>query len=151
MLRVVGVRMGSTQTGTIDPYVPETMRGYVLGGLTSVVLALLQLFVVSLTGVLATVLLVVVWPALGGGLAATVVAERGDDPSLSGVLAGAYGALVLTLVVFLTGVAGVWTAGIHGTFGVALWPVTFATLVVTVIGWTVFGYAGGYLATRARA
>lgn len=151
VLGSVARRMASTRTIPIDAYVPETMRGYVAGGLASVVLALLQLFVVSATGVVATVLLLVVWPVLGGAIASTIASNRSHDPSLAGVLAGAYGALVLGLVVLLTGLAGVWTAGVHGTFGVSLWPVVFTVVVVTTVGWTVFGYAGGYLAGRTLA
>lgn len=148
MLGRVWPLMASTQTASIEAYVPQSVGGHIVGGLLTTVLALLQLYLVSATGLLASGVLVVVWPLVGGAVAATIELTRGHETALAGVLAGAYGAFVLTVVVFLAGIAGLWSAGIHLTFGVSLWPVVFTVLVVTGTGWTVFGYVGGYLASQ---
>lgn len=142
--------MASTQTVRIDRYVPAAVSAAVAGGLVSTVLALVHLFAVPLGGTVGLVVYLVVWPAVGGAVAAALEAERGREPKLSGVLAGGYGALVVTLLVLLTGLAGLWTPLIHTTFGVSLWPVVFAVLVLTTITWAVFGWASGYAVRELR-
>lgn len=137
--------MSSTQTVRSDRFVPASVSGPVVGGLVSTILALLHLFAVPVGGLAGLVLYLAVWPVLGAAVATAVEDRRNRDASVAGILAGASGAIGIAVIVLLTGVAGLWSAFIHTTFGVALWPVVFAVLVVTTIGWAVFGWAGGYV------
>jgi hypothetical protein len=143
--------MSSTQLVRSDRFVPESVSGPVVGGLASTVLALLHLFAVPLGGLAGLLLYLVVWPALGGAAATAVTARRDRDASVAGVLAGAYGAVVLSVLVLLTGVAGLWSALIHTTFGVVLWPVVFAVLVVTTLSWAIVGWASGTVTRQLLA
>lgn len=145
--------MGASRTERIDPSGIEQVSGSVAGGVVLAVLGLLHVFVLQVSGLVGGLLLFVVWPLVGGAVAARLSEARTppDESSLPGVLAGAYGAGVVSVVVLLAGVAGLWTPFIHGTFGVTLWAVVFTVFVVTAITWTVFGYAGGYLARRLLA
>lgn len=136
--------MSRTQTVKIEEYVPDSVSAPVAGGLVGTLLALLHLFGLQIGGLVGVVLFAVVWPAVGGALATEIESRRGGDASVAGVLAGAYGALVLTVLVMLAGIAGLWSPHVYTTFGVSLWPVVFAVLVVSTISWTVFGYASGW-------
>jgi len=128
---------------------PAGTSSSVVGGLVSLVLALIQLYFVSVGGLAGTLLLFVVWPLVGGIIAAAGIGGLVREQPLAGALAGTYGALVTSLVVLLTGAAGLWSSYITTTFGVSLWPVFFATTLLTVISWTVFGYVAGYLVGRS--
>lgn len=119
----------------------------VLGGIVAALVGLLHVFVLQLGGLLGVALLLVVWPLIGGVVAGRL--STGEDRHVDGALAGVFGALVTTLVVLLTGFAGVWPQFVTTTFGVSLWPVTFAVLLLLTVTWTVFGYAGSVLAGRA--
>lgn len=120
----------------------------VVGGLVSAVLGLLHLFVLGVGGWAGVVLLFVLWPVVGGIVAAIGVGGLVRERPLAGALAGAYGALIVSVVVLLAGAAGVWSTFIVSNVGVSLWPVFFATALVTLLTWTVFGYVAGYATAR---
>lgn len=120
----------------------------VVGGLASAALGLLHLYVLGVGGWAGIGLLFVVWPIVGGIVAAVGVGGLTRERPLAGALAGAYGAFVLSIVVLLTGAVGLWSSFITSTFGVSLWPVFFTVALVTLIAWTVFGYVGGYATIR---
>jgi len=120
----------------------------VAGGGVIVLLALFQTLVLGDGGLLAFAVLLVVWPLVGGAVAAFFSARHSDRP-VDGAVAGTFAALTATLLVLLSGVAGAWPAFITTNVGVTLWPVTLATLVATTLAWTVFGYLGAAAADQA--
>lgn len=117
----------------------------VAGGAVITLLTLLQVLAVSSGGALAFATLLVLWP-LAGGAAAAFFSNRAKDRAVDGAVAGVFAALTVTLLVLLSGFAGIWPGFVTANVGVTLWPVTFATLVATMLSWTVFGYLGGVLA-----
>lgn len=119
----------------------------VAGGAVITLLALLQVFAVSSGGLLAFAVLLVLWPLVGGATAAFFAKQR-HDRAVKGAVAGVFAALTATLLVLLSGFAGVWPGFVTSNIGVTLWPVTFATLVGSMLAWTVFGYLGGVLAEQ---
>lgn len=120
----------------------------VVGGLVSAVLGLLHLYVLGVGDLVGVALLFVVWPLVGGIVAAVGVGGLVRERPLAGALAGTYGALVVSAVVLLTGAVGLWSSFITSSFGVSLWPVFFTVALVTLVAWTVFGYVGGYATNR---
>lgn len=119
----------------------------VAGGAVIALLALLQIALVSTGGLIAFAVLLVVWPLLGGATAA-YFSRRSRDRAVDGAVAGTFAALTATLLVLLSGFAGVWPAFITANIGVSLWTVTFATMIGATISWTVFGFFGGALAQK---
>jgi hypothetical protein len=120
--------------------------GDVVGGALITVLGLLHLFGLQLGGWLGFVLLLGVWPMLGGAVAARVGRRRGGkDWGTASAVAGVFGAAAVTVVMFLTGVAGVWSGFVTTAFGVTLWSTVFAVFVLFMLTWTVFSYAGGFV------
>lgn len=119
----------------------------VAGGAVITLLALVQVFAVSSGGALAFAVLLVLWP-LAGGATAAFFSNKPRDRAVDGAVAGAFAALTATVLVLLSGFAGVWPGFITSNIGVTLWPVTFATLVGSMLSWTVFGYLGGTLAEK---
>jgi len=120
----------------------------VVGGVLSAVLGLLHLYVLGVGGWAGVALLFVVWPIVGGIVAAVGVGGLVRERPLAGALAGAYGAVIVSVIVLLAGAAGVWSTFIVSNVGVSLWPVFFATALVTLLSWTVFGYVAGYATAR---
>lgn len=120
----------------------------VVGGVVSAVLGLLHLYVLGVGGWAGVALLFVVWPIVGGIVAAVGVGGLVRERPLASALAGAYGAIIVSVVVLLAGAAGVWSTFIVSNVGVSLWPVFFATALVTLLSWTVFGYVAGYATAR---
>lgn len=131
-----------------DRPVGSEVGSSVVGGLASAVLGLLHLFVLGVGGWAGIALLFVVWPIVGGIVAAVGVGGLTRERPLAAALAGAYGALVVAAVVLVTGLLGLWSPYITSAFGVSLWPVFFALTLVTLITWTVFGYVAGYATVR---
>lgn len=123
----------------------DTWPPDVAGGAVVAVLGLLHVFVLQVGGFGGFLALLVGWPLVGGMVASRLAKT---DARLRAALAGTFGALVVTLVVLLTGLAGLWSTFLTANVGVSLWPVTFAVLLMLTVTWTVFGYAGGYLAER---
>lgn len=121
--------------------------GDVVGGLLASLLGVIHLFGLQLGGGIGFVLLLVGWPLVGGAVGARVERSRsgGRDWGTTSGLAGTFGALVVSLIVFLSGLSGVWSGFITTAFGNTFWPVVFAVLVVFTVSWTVFGYVGGYI------
>lgn len=116
-----------------------------VGGAVMAILGLLHLFALQVGGFVGAVLLFLAWPVIGGAVATYVEDSRGGTPDLTvGAVSGVFGALVVSVVVFLTGLAGLWSNFIVANIGVSLWPVFFAVLVAFTILWTVFGFVGGY-------
>ena len=120
----------------------------VVGGLASAVLGLLHLYVLGVGGWAGIALLFVVWQIVGGIVAAVGVGGLTRERPLAAARAGAYGALVVSAVVLVTGALGMWSSFITSAFGVSLWPVFFAVTLVTLITWTAFGYVAGYATVR---
>lgn len=119
----------------------------VAGGAVLALLGLLHVFGLQIGGTLGFLVLLFGWPLVAGTVAARlsrIVADR----RVNGALAGTFGALVVTLVILLTGFVGAWPAFVTRNVGVSLWPVTLAVLAILTISWTVFGYVGSYLADR---
>lgn len=121
-----------------------------VGGAVIAVLGLLHLFVAQVGGVLGVLLLIVVWPLVGGAVAA-YLSEPARQPRISGLLAGAYAGFVVGLLVFLAGLANLWTPFITAAFGIAFWGVVFSAWLTFLVSWTVFGFTGGYAVERAQA
>lgn len=131
-----------------DRPVGSEVGSSLVGGLTSAILGLLHLYLLGVGGWAGIALLFVVWPIVGGIVAAVGVGGLTRERPLAAALAGAYGALVVAAVVLVTGLLGLWSPYITNTFGVSLWPVFFALTLVTLIAWTVFGYVAGYATVR---
>lgn len=120
----------------------------VVGGIVSAVLGLIHLYVLGVGGWAGVALLFVVWPIVGGIVAAVGVGGLVHERPLAGALAGTYGAVIVSVIVLLAGAAGVSSTFIVSNVGVALWPVFFATALVTLLTWTVFGFVAGYATAR---
>ncbi|QCC47140.1 hypothetical protein [Halobellus limi] len=120
----------------------------VVGAAVITVLGLLHLFGLQVGGAVGFVVLLVGWPLVGGTVAARL-SPVGEE-RVAGVVAGALAAITTTLLVFVVGLFGAWSGFITGTFGVTLWPVTFAMLALLTIAWSVFGLAGAELSVRVR-
>jgi hypothetical protein len=120
----------------------------VAGGGVIVLLALFQTLVLGGGGTLSFVALLLVWPLIGGGVAAFFSTHPRQDRPVYGAVAGTFAALTATLLVFLSGLAGVWPSFVTAHVGVTLWPVTLVTLVGTTLAWTVFGYLGAAAAEK---
>jgi hypothetical protein len=118
------------------------------GGIVAAVLGLLHLFVLNVGGAVGILVLFVGWPLIGGTVAARL-SPVGDE-RVAGVVAGVLGAIFATIVVFLAGIAGLWSSLITTTFGVALWPVTLGLLLMLLLTWSVFGLAGAELSVRVN-
>lgn len=140
-------RLMATTDSAVDGQLENLgWSGDVVGGALITVLGLVHLFGLQLGGGLGFALLLGVWPMLGGAVAARVARRRGSkDWGTASVVAGAFAAAVVTVVVFLTGVAGVWSGFLATAFGVTLWSTVFAVLVLLMLAWTVFGYVGGFV------
>lgn len=139
------VRMASNVTQPADPALPVSAD--VIGGGLLALLGAIHIFGLGLGGTVGFLALLVGWPLVAGSVAArlsTAAAAR----EVNGALAGTFGALTVTVLVLLTGVAGAWPSFVTSNIGVSLWPVTFVTLVLLTLSWTVFGYVGGYVADR---
>lgn len=125
------------------------VRGDVAGAVVLTLLGVLHLFLLELGGAIGTVLLLVVWPLVGGVVGAyvdhTQRPERSRDLPLTGAVVGAFAMVATVLVVFITGLAGVWSNFIFNTFGVELLPVTLGMAILFAIVWTVIGFLGGLL------
>jgi len=120
--------------------------GDVVGGALITVLGLLHLFGLQLGGWLGFVLLLGLWPMLGGAVAARVGRRRGGkDWGTASAVAGVFAGAAVTVVVFLTGVAGIWSGFITTAFGVTLWSTVFAVFVLFMLTWTVSSYTGGFV------
>ncbi|SDX95988.1 hypothetical protein [Halobellus clavatus] len=117
----------------------------VVGGGVLALLGLLHLFGLGLGGVVGFLALLVGWPLIAGVVAGRLSVDA-TDRSVNGAVAGVFGSLTVTLLVLLTGLVGAWPAFITSNIGVTLWSVTLAVLAMLTISWTVFGYAGGFLA-----
>lgn len=139
--------MVTTHTGHDRSVGPE-VGSSVVGGLVSALLGLLHLFLLGVGGWAGIGLLFVVWPIVGGIVAAVGVGGLTRERPLAAALAGTYGAVILSAVVLVTGALGLWSSFITSAFGVSLWPVFFALALATLITWTVFGYVAGYAAVR---
>lgn len=129
--------------------------GDIVGGVVLAILGVLHLFVFQLSGVGGLVLFLMVWP-LVGGVVGTLVEETTDrkparDPRVTAALSGVFGSFITVVLVFLTGVAGLWTAFIHSTFGTELLPVSLGALILLTISWTVLAFIGGFVYRRATA
>ncbi|MFP4591353.1 MAG: hypothetical protein ACLFM8_07830 [Halobacteriales archaeon] len=120
----------------------------VLGGLVSSILGLLHLFLLGVGGWLGIGLLFVVWPVLGGVVAAVGIGGLTRERPLAAALSGTYGAAIVSVVVLVSGGLGFWSAFITRTFGVSLWSVFFTFALASIITWTVSGYVAGYAADR---
>lgn len=122
------------------------VRSDTIGGGVVAVLALLHLFLLQVGGFLGVLLLFAIWPLIGGAVASYLeTASDGDSPITVGPVAGAFGAITVSVLVWLAGLGGMWSGFITTTFGVSLWPVSFAILVSFTVLWTVFGFVGSYL------
>jgi len=137
----------ATQDSAVDGQLANLgWSGDVVGGALITVLGLVHLFGLQLGGGLGFALLLGAWPMLGGAIAARVGRRRGGkDWGTASAVAGVFAGAVVTVVVFLTGVAGVWSGFITTSFGVTLWPTVFAVFVLFMLSWTVFSYAGGFV------
>lgn len=129
--------------------------GDIVGGVILAILGLLHLFVFQLAGVGGFVVLLLVWPLVGGAIG-TFIGETADrtpaqDPRITAALSGVFGSLITVALVFLTGLIGLWTAFIHTTFGTELLPVSLGVLILLTISWTVFAFIGGFIYRRASA
>lgn len=142
--------MATQATDIVGGVRARELSGDVVGGAIVALLGLVHLFGLQFGGGLGFFLLLVVWPFLGGAIAARVERGRptGRDWQTTSAVSGALGAVVTAVLVFLTGVAGVWSGFITTAFGSAFWAVVFAVLVLFTIAWTVFAYAGGFAESR---
>jgi len=118
----------------------------VVGAAVITVLGLIHLFGLQVGGGIGYLVLLVGWPLIGGTVAARL-SPIGEE-RVAGVVAGAFAAITTTVIVLLVGLFGAWSGFIIGTFGVTLWPVTFAMLLVLTIAWSVFGLVGADLSVR---
>ncbi len=136
--------MATTESTSRLLPIPSDVAG---GGLV-VLLAILQTLALPSGGLAAFVALLVVWPLLGGAVAAFFSGDP-EDRAVDGAVAGAFASLTATVLVLLTGFVGAWPSFLTSNVGVSLWPVTFATLIATMLAWTVFGYLGALGVERA--
>lgn len=148
--------MATIESGTTDRLMERGWSGDVVGGAVTAVLGLLHVFGLQVGGAIGFLLLLVVWPLIGGGIGSRVERARdGRDWGTTSTLTGVFAALVTAVLVLLAGVAGAWPGFVTTNFGVTLWPVFFTVLVLFTLAWTVSGYAGGFverqLADRSAA
>lgn len=146
--------MASATAKRLENRVGIKPSGDVVGGVVVAILGLFHLFVLQLDGG-GVVLLLLVWPLVGGAVG-TFVERSPDgtsdqDPRITAALSGVFGAIFTVVLILLTGLAGLWTGFIHTTFGNELLPVTLSALILLTISWTVFGYTGGYIYRRVTA
>lgn len=132
-----------------DRSVGPAIGSSVFGGLVSSFLGLIHLFLLGVGGWIGIGLLFVLWPLLGGIVAAVgMIGGLTRERPLAAALSGTYGALVLSAILLVSGALGMWSTFITSTFGVSLWSVFFTFTLATVITWTVFGYVAGYATAR---
>lgn len=136
--------MATTESSPQMLPLPADVAG---GGLVAL-LAIVQSLAVPSGGFAGFAALLVVWPLLGGA-AAGFFSTRTENRAVDGAVAGVFASLTVTVLVLLTGFAGAWPAFVTSNVGVSLWPVTFTTLVGTMLAWTVFGYLGAVAADSA--
>jgi Zn-dependent protease len=140
--------MANTESASVGQSTAMPASASAVGGAIIAILGLLHLFVAQVGGALGVLLLVVVWPLVGGAVAAYLTEET-RQPRISGLLSGAYAGFVVGLVVLLAGLANLWTPFITNSFGVAFWGVVFSAWLTFLVSWTVFGFTGGYAVERA--
>lgn len=140
--------MANTESTPVGQSTAIPASASAVGGAVTAILGLLHLFVAQVGGTLGALLLVVVWPLVGGAVAA-YLSEPSRQPRISGLLSGAYAGFVVGLVVLLAGVANLWTPFVTNAFGVAFWGVVFSAWLTFLVSWTVFGFTGGYVVERA--
>lgn len=140
--------MGSTSQSTAELAKPLPVNADVIGGAVLMVLAVLHLFLLQVGGLVGVVLLLFVWPLVGGGVAAYLDHDRGPDLdrelTLTSTLAGVFGAVTVTAILLFTGIVGVWSGFIYRTFGSELISVTVSVFVLLTICWSVSGFVAGY-------
>lgn len=141
--------MGTKETASVESG-GNDLSGDVVGGLILTAIGVIHVFGLGVGGALGFTLLLIVWPLIAGALASRVERGRPDgrDWGTTSAVAGAFGALATTLIVFLAGLAGLWFGFLTTAFGSDFWAVVFAVLIVVTISWTVFGYVGGFVETR---
>lgn len=139
--------MGTTVNSSEASPLPVTAD--VVGGSVAAVLGLVHVFGLQLGGLVGFAALLFGWPLVGGSVASRLSSRR-EDAAVDGAVSGTFGALFVTALVFVTGLAGAWPGFVVRNVGVSLWPVTFALLAMLTISWTVFGYVGGYAATLSE-
>lgn len=134
--------MATTQNASSTGGLPLPVRGRTIGGIVVALLSLIHLFVLQLGGVAGWLLLLVIWPLVGGIVAAYLElgVTRPSDLPIVGGIAGFTGAIITVLVIFLTGLAGAWSSFIFDSFGVELAPVVIAFAMIFIICWSAFGY-----------
>lgn len=137
--------MGSTETATGEHQSTGGLSGDVVGGLITLILGLIHLYVLQLGGTVGFAVFFVVWPLIGGAVATVIERSSIRDWATVSTLAGVFGAIGISLLVLLTGFAGTWPPLIPRSFGASLWPVTFAVLIEVSIAWFVFGLVGGFI------
>lgn len=145
--------MASATAKRLENSIGYNPSGDVIGGVVLAVLGILHLFVLQLTGIEGFVLLLAVWP-LASGVVGTLVErarDSGQDTRVTAALTGVFGAVITVALIFLAGLAGLWSVFIHTTFGTGLLPGTLSALILLTIAWTVFAYIGGYLYRQATA
>lgn len=134
--------MATTQNASSTGGLSLPVSGRTIGGIIVALLSLLHLFVIQLGGTAGWLLLLVIWPLIGGIVAAYLeigVTHPRDLPIVGGV-AGVLGAIITVLVILVTGFFGLWSSFIFDSFGVDLAPVVISFAMVFVISWTAFGY-----------
>lgn len=138
---VTGINRGGTLPVSAD----------VIAGALLTLLGLAHLFVLEVGGMVGGALLLVVWPFIAGVVAAVVDPHFGhdNDPRLLGAIAGVFGAVAIVILILITGWLGLWSGFIFDTFGVDLATVTIGTAILFALTWTVFGFVGAFLASKA--
>lgn len=141
--------MGTKETASVGRAWND-LSGDVVGGLVLTAVGVIHVFGLGVGGALGFTLLLVVWPLIAGALGSRVERARpnGRDWGTTSAVVGAFGALATTLIIFLAGLAGLWSGFLTTAFGSDFRAVVFAVLIVLTISWTVFGYVGGYAETR---
>lgn len=143
--------MSVTEESVSTRDAPLPVNGDVVGGGVLAVLALLHLFVLGIGGAVGALLLLVVWPLIGGAVGTyfnnEYRPERERDLAVVGAVAGVFGTATIAIVLLLSGIAGLWPPFVFDFFGTQLAPVVIGATVLFALTWTVFGYVGGY-ATR---
>ena len=145
--------MSVTEKSVSNRDAPIPVNGDVVGGGLLAVLALLHLFVLQIGGTIGVVLLLVVWPLIGGAVGTyfnnEYRPERQRDLAVVGAVAGVFGTATIGIVLLLSGFAGLWSPFVFDFFGSQLAPVVIGATVLFALTWTVFGYVGGYVAREA--
>lgn len=140
--------MGSTETATTEHQSGGGLSGDVVGGLITLILGMIHLYVLQMGGTVGLAVFFVVWPLIGGAVATVIERSSVRDWATVSTLAGVFGAIGISLLVLLTGFAGAWPPLVPRSFGASLWPVTFAVLIEVSIAWFVFGLVGGFITHR---